>query len=88
MARMKFLCDAERCIDCNACVTACNNEHDVPWGINRRHVVTMNDGVSGEKSISVVGSRARIYITNTRKARRHLSVARRATPPLPTATIP
>ncbi len=23
MARMKFLCDAERCIECNACVTAC-----------------------------------------------------------------
>ena len=53
MARMKFLCDAERCIDCNACVTACNNEHDVPWGINRRHVVTLKDGESGEKSVSV-----------------------------------
>ncbi|MCB1832394.1 MAG: 4Fe-4S binding protein, partial [Geminicoccaceae bacterium] len=23
MARAKFLCDAERCIECNACVTAC-----------------------------------------------------------------
>ena len=23
MARMKFLCDAERCIECNGCVTAC-----------------------------------------------------------------
>ncbi|MFL6648091.1 MAG: formate dehydrogenase, partial [Sulfurifustaceae bacterium] len=23
MARMKFLCDAERCIECNSCVTAC-----------------------------------------------------------------
>src|SRR5229473_1412805 len=23
MARMKFLCDADRCIECNACVTAC-----------------------------------------------------------------
>ncbi|HKA81085.1 MAG: formate dehydrogenase, partial [Methylobacterium sp.] len=22
MARMKFLCDADRCIECNACVTA------------------------------------------------------------------
>ncbi|MDH4093712.1 MAG: formate dehydrogenase, partial [Betaproteobacteria bacterium] len=22
MARMKFLCDAERCIECNGCVTA------------------------------------------------------------------
>ena len=36
MARMKFLCDAERCIECNACVTACKNEHEVPWGVNRR----------------------------------------------------
>jgi len=36
MARMKFLCGADRCIDCNACVTACKNEHEVPWGINRR----------------------------------------------------
>jgi Fe-S-cluster-containing dehydrogenase component len=53
MARMKFLCDAERCIECNACVTACKNEHEVPWGVNRRRVVTMNDGVPGERSISV-----------------------------------
>ena len=53
MARMKFLCDAERCIECNACVTACKNEHEVPWGINRRRVVTLNDGRPGERSISV-----------------------------------
>ena len=53
MARMKFLCDTERCIECNGCVTACNNAHDVPWGINRRHVITLKDGESGEKSISV-----------------------------------
>ena len=53
MARMKFLCDAERCIECNACVTACKNEHEVPWGVNRRRVVTLNDGVPGERSISV-----------------------------------
>ena len=32
MARMKFICDAERCIECNGCVTACKAEHDVPWG--------------------------------------------------------
>src|SRR5258705_351299 len=32
MARMKFLCDADRCIDCNACVTACKNENEVPSG--------------------------------------------------------
>ena len=54
MARMKFLCDAERCIECNGCVTACKNEHEVPWGINRRRVVTINDGqIGAEKSMSV-----------------------------------
>ena len=53
MARMKFLCDAERCIECNGCVTACKHEHEMPWGVNRRRVVTLNDGVPGEKSISV-----------------------------------
>jgi formate dehydrogenase iron-sulfur subunit len=53
MARMKFICDSERCIECNGCVTACKAEHEVPWGVNRRRVVTLNDGVPGEKSISV-----------------------------------
>jgi formate dehydrogenase iron-sulfur subunit len=53
MARMKFICDAERCIECNGCVTACKAEHEVPWGVNRRRVVTINDGVPGERSISV-----------------------------------
>ena len=53
MARMKFLCDAERCIECNACVTACKNEHEVPSGVNRRRVVTIQDGKRGERSISV-----------------------------------
>jgi formate dehydrogenase iron-sulfur subunit len=51
---MKFICDAERCIECNGCVTACKNDNEVPWGVNRRRVVTINDGVIGaEKSISV-----------------------------------
>ena len=53
MARLKFLLDAERCIECNACVTACKNENEVPWGINRRRVVTINDGTPGERSVSV-----------------------------------
>lgn len=53
MARMKFLCDAERCIECNACVTACKNENEVPWGVNRRRVITLDDGEPGEKSVSV-----------------------------------
>jgi formate dehydrogenase iron-sulfur subunit len=35
MARMKFICDSERCIECNGCVTACKNEHEVPWGFYR-----------------------------------------------------
>jgi formate dehydrogenase iron-sulfur subunit len=53
MARMRFLCDADRCIECNACVTACKNENEVPWGINRRRVVTINDGRPGERSVSM-----------------------------------
>src|SRR5690554_7056555 len=53
MAQMKFMCDAERCIDCNGCVTACKNANEVPWGIQRRRVVTLNDGQADEVSISV-----------------------------------
>ena len=53
MARMKFYCDAERCIECNACVTACKNENEVPMGVNRRRVVTIRDGEPGERSLSV-----------------------------------
>ena len=52
-ARMKFICDTERCIDCNGCVTACKNENETPWGVNRRRVVTINDGIPGERSVSV-----------------------------------
>ena len=52
-ARMKFICDTERCSDCNGCVTACKSEHQTPWGVNRRRVVTINDGVPGEHSLSV-----------------------------------
>ena len=57
MARMKFLCDAERCIECNGCVTACKQEHDIPWGVNRRRVVTINDGVPG-RALDVGGVHA------------------------------
>lgn len=51
--RMKFICDSERCIECNSCVTACKSEHEIPWGVDRRRVVALNDGVPGERSISV-----------------------------------
>jgi len=53
MARMKFLCDVERCIDCNGCVVACKEGNQVPVGINRRRVITINEGRPGEKSVSV-----------------------------------
>lgn len=53
MPKMAFLCDSERCIECNACVTSCKNEHEVPWGMNRRRVITLQDGQAGERSISM-----------------------------------
>ena len=53
MGRLKFLCDVERCIDCSGCVVACKEGNHVPVGVNRRKVVTINQGKPGEKSISV-----------------------------------
>jgi len=48
---MKFLCDADRCIECNGCVTTCKNENELPWGVNRRRVVTIKDGEPGEPQL-------------------------------------
>lgn len=53
MGRMRFLCDTDRCIDCSGCVVACKEGHQIPVGVNRRRVITINEGVPGEKSISV-----------------------------------
>jgi formate dehydrogenase iron-sulfur subunit len=53
MGRMRFLCDVDRCIDCGGCVVACKEGHHVPVGVNRRRVITINEGRPGEKSISV-----------------------------------
>ena len=53
MGRVKFLCDVERCIDCSGCVVACKEGNHVPVGVNRRRVITLNQGKPGEKSISV-----------------------------------
>jgi formate dehydrogenase iron-sulfur subunit len=53
MGRMKFLCDIERCIDCKGCVVACKEGNHIPVGVNRRRVITINQGKPGEKSISV-----------------------------------
>ncbi|GHV01416.1 formate dehydrogenase iron-sulfur subunit [Campylobacterota bacterium] len=54
MGRMKFYCDEGRCISCNGCVVACKEAHEIPVGINRRRVVTINEGIVGEEmSLSV-----------------------------------
>lgn len=53
MGRMKFLCDVERCIDCKGCVVACKEGNNIPVGINRRRVITIDSGKPGEKSLSV-----------------------------------
>lgn len=53
MGRMRFLCDVERCIDCDGCVVACKEGHHIPVGVNRRRVISINEGEMGEKSISV-----------------------------------
>jgi len=48
-ARMKFYCDEERCIECNGCTVACAEAHELPVGISRRKVVTLNEGVFGKE---------------------------------------
>ena len=53
-ARMKFYCDEERCIECNGCTVACAEAHELPTGISRRKVVTLNEGIFGKEfSVSV-----------------------------------
>ena len=53
-ARMKFYCDEERCIECNGCSIACAEAHDLPVGISRRKVVTLDEGIEGKEfSVSV-----------------------------------
>ena len=53
-ARMKFYCDEERCIECNGCSVACAEAHELPVGISRRKVVTLNDGIEGKEfSVSI-----------------------------------
>ena len=53
-ARMKFYCDEESCIECNGCTIACAEAHDLPVGISRRKVVTLDEGIEGKEfSVSV-----------------------------------
>lgn len=54
LSRMKFYCDTDRCIECDGCSVACAEAHELPVGIARRKVVTINEGVQGkEMSISI-----------------------------------
>jgi formate dehydrogenase iron-sulfur subunit len=51
---MKFYCDEERCIECNGCTIACAEAHDLPVGVSRRKVVTLDEGIAGKEfSVSV-----------------------------------
>ena len=52
-ARMKFYVDVKRCIECGGCEVACKNENDVPQGIARIRVVTVNEGRTGETNVAV-----------------------------------
>ena len=54
MARMKFYVDNNRCISCFACQVACSSAHEVPVGINRRKVITLNDGIEGKEVSSTI----------------------------------
>ncbi len=54
MARMKFYCDEGRCIECLGCAVACEEANELPVGISRRKVVTVNEGMEGQEySVSV-----------------------------------
>lgn len=52
-ARMRFYVDVKRCIECGGCEVACKNENDVPKGIARIRVVTVNEGETGETNVAV-----------------------------------
>lgn len=53
-ARMKFYCDESRCIQCDGCSVACAEAHELPVGISRRKVITLNEGIENKEfSMSV-----------------------------------
>ena len=49
MARMKFFVDTNRCISCFGCQVACSSAHELPVGLYRRKVITLDDGVEGKE---------------------------------------
>ncbi len=48
-ARMKFYCDESRCIQCDGCSVACAEAHELPVGISRRKVITLNEGIENKE---------------------------------------
>lgn len=49
MARLNFFVDKRRCISCFSCQVACSSAHEIPVGVNRRKVITLNEGVEGKE---------------------------------------
>ena len=47
---LRFYCDESRCIDCHGCEVACKEAHHLPVGVNRRRVMTLNEGVIGKET--------------------------------------
>jgi len=53
MTTYKFLNVIERCIDCGGCFVICKSQNELPEGIARVRVVTLNEGVPGERNIAI-----------------------------------
>jgi formate dehydrogenase iron-sulfur subunit len=51
MAAYKLLADSERCIKCGGCEVACKQQNDVPYGMRRIRVVTINEGKPNEANV-------------------------------------
>ena len=47
---VRFYCDENRCIDCHGCEVACKEAHHLPVGVNRRRVMTLNEGMIGKET--------------------------------------
>ena len=44
MPNFGFVIDLRKCIGCHACTIACKAEHDIPIGVNRCWVKTVEKG--------------------------------------------
>ncbi len=53
MAKMRHLCDEERCIACSSCVLACKVGNEIPVGVARRQVYTLSEGLPTELSFTL-----------------------------------